>query len=677
MTNVLFRLAALAMAATSWVALAYSENIAPNDMLDPNDFYNEGEEKASFEMIIKSYPIPVKTTTYEDFVFNMPDDLPELFHVVFGQIIIDQPKHLHHFVITGCPEKIDPELEGLPLEEGLEGFSDAACLVQVGGWAPGMTMFGDIDKETGVLMGSGMNVQSLKVNVHYTDGIWADEETQQHVLSNDGFRVHYTPTFRPYTSLQKAIIGVGSGPREMNIPAGEKRFFVSKNCKVESSCLDTNPEDLELIASFLGQEDAAAGFDQFTCANLSGFCLVPGEIGTTIKQLCPASCGFCDNEDGSNRLMPDYYRVTAVHYHAHLLGTEMYTTLLPNTEDQSPTMIQKQASARAESVEPKDLESREFWIFDNQETIPLQFDILDGSDVVRGSAIRHGDEIQTTCVYNSEYRDSTTRFGPSTYDEMCLNSIIITFDTPPSLLDPEYEVGALDIISELNLLTFNCATDERSDVYTGRLQEDEDARDIWKNHPPEDAEGCTFPVIELLFISNIVTDRVRNCPAVDVVGDNYICSTMEQDNMNFLASAVAGGNCADGNDGKGTTDETTETECLADGGKWNLYTCLEADEWLVKDGLKTLDTGGIDSILEDYWRPACCASFPTEPVEVETTDTDTEEEEEPLPIYEIEEDPEDPLNESVAASISAAVPTFVGSSKIILASATAIGAMVL
>merc|ERR1712232_1395447 len=102
-----------------------------------------------------------------------------------------------------------------------------------------------------------------------------------------------------------------------------------------------------------------------------------GEIGPYIQRLCPSTCGLCEKGTNGtvNPLNPDTYRITAVHYHAHLLGREMYTTLIPADEDNdnheeqessSTTTAAVAASAKQASVVPKDLQSREFWIFDNQ-----------------------------------------------------------------------------------------------------------------------------------------------------------------------------------------------------------------------------------------------------------------------------------------------------------------------
>jgi len=107
-----------------------AEEVTIVDNVDVNvdKYYNVNETRGEFEFRIQSYPIPIETTTYVDFVFNLPDDLPPLVHVVYGVPIISQPKHLHHFVMTGCTTKIEKEKEGTPIPPSSD------CLIPLGGW---------------------------------------------------------------------------------------------------------------------------------------------------------------------------------------------------------------------------------------------------------------------------------------------------------------------------------------------------------------------------------------------------------------------------------------------------------------------------------------------------------------------------------------------------------------
>merc|ERR1712159_580631 len=182
-------------------------------------------------------------------------------------------------------------------------------------------------------------------------------------------------------------------------------------------------------------------------------------------------------------------------YHAHLLGREMYTTLLRGEEattNDTTTAVQKQLELTTEesssNIVATDLESRPFWIYDFQETIPLDVE-------TRGTEIRPGDKIQVSCIYDSNYRDSPTNFGLSTYDEMCITTLQVTFETPQELLTGSSgsSAAAVSLATQFELMSFSCAGGPKNDIYSGVLLADEDGRDIWKDHPIETAKGCTFP----------------------------------------------------------------------------------------------------------------------------------------------------------------------------------------
>merc|ERR1711862_141969 len=76
--------------------------------------------------------------------------------------------------------------------------------------------------------------------------------------------------------------------------------------------------------------------------------------------------------------------------------------------------------------------------------------------------------------------------------------------------------AVVDLATELSFMTFSCEDDE-GDVFSGILTADEDGRDIWKDHPASEAEGCTYPTIDFFF--GILMDEVRNCD-VEVDGDS-------------------------------------------------------------------------------------------------------------------------------------------------------------
>jgi len=610
--NKFFQLSIAAMAAIQSRGLANAEE-PPEDV---SSFYNPTEERGSFDFVMKPYEIPIETTTYVDFFFNIPDELPDLFHVVMGEVINSQPLHLHHFVLTGCPEKIDPAMEGLPVDFDLNTLPE--CFVPLGGWAPGADIFGNIDLDTGVLMGKGLGIQAVQLNVHYTDGAYEDPETMTKKIATDGIRVHYTPDFRPYTSSAKPLINIGFAGREMQVPPGESRFYVTKTCKVNTSCKDTTPQQLQDVVAFLGlgAEQAAAIPDDLSCPTIKPFCNMGGDIGSFIQQLCPVSCGFCDKTEGKvNPLNPEGYRVTGINYHAHLLGREMYATLLRENETVDPTIdIQRSAPTDASNMMVKDLKSAEFWIYDFQETYPMDFEDIIAADgtneILRGTEVKAGDKIQVTCVYDSTYRDESTSFGLSTYDEMCITSTIVTFETPPSLLaldnTSDTDLSNIDLRAELNLMVFTCDSDEETDIYTGVLEAGEDGRDIWKDHPISEAEGCTFPNNE--FSAGIF--ETRNCPDTAKTESN-VCGDV---GMVMLANENAGASCQGGDHNeRDANDGLTESECIEGGGQYYPYTCGDIDYFIKYEAEANGLSGEIlEYLIQYWWAPKCCGDAPVE-----------------------------------------------------------------
>lgn len=185
--------------------------------------FNPGEEQRHVEYRIKNYTLPEKVTSYVDFGFNFDDESQDIFHIVYATVLIDQERHLHHFVITGCSEKI-PEEEVGTARRG----PHSSCNKPLGGtafWAPGVVMFTQ-PNSSGVPIGRGVDIVGINVNVHYTDAHLFPGTTSQ-----DGFTVYYTPTLRPMTAFSSNPLQIGTNPG-MVIPPGKKRFFVTRSCTV-------------------------------------------------------------------------------------------------------------------------------------------------------------------------------------------------------------------------------------------------------------------------------------------------------------------------------------------------------------------------------------------------------------------------------------------------------------
>merc|ERR1719491_2781367 len=324
------------------------------DAMTIDDYYNVNETRGEFEFRIQPYPIPIKETTYVYFVFNLPDELPPLVHIVFAEALVSQSKHLHHFVVTGCPTKVDVEVEGVAMDR-----PPSDCSIPLAQWAPGADLFAITpDLSIGVALGRAMGIQAVAINAHYTDGEY-EEDGESYKMATDGIKIYYTTDLRDYTSLSKPLINVGFGPSEMNIPPATERYFLTRTCLVDTKCKDATDKQLQVVTYMMGlspEEENTADTDTDTttamsemlanisCPTIKPFCFMGGETGAIIQQLCPVTCGLCDSivnmeidgndNDGENPRNPTRYRATSINYHAHLLGSEMYATLLREVDEE-------------------------------------------------------------------------------------------------------------------------------------------------------------------------------------------------------------------------------------------------------------------------------------------------------------------------------------------------------
>ena len=100
--------------------------------------FNPGEEQRTMDWIIRNYTIPPQPTTYVEFQFNFDDDTQPVFHIIWGEAIVDQPKHLHHFVVLGCTQTIAPEVRSKTAAASHLSLHTAYCRI---GFAMGRSAF--------------------------------------------------------------------------------------------------------------------------------------------------------------------------------------------------------------------------------------------------------------------------------------------------------------------------------------------------------------------------------------------------------------------------------------------------------------------------------------------------------------------------------------------------------
>merc|ERR1712194_687438 len=172
--------------------------------------------------------------------------------------------------------------------------------------------------------------------------------------------------------MSKSLITIGWGPPELFIPAETSRYFVTRTCMVNTKCKDTTTKQLQKVAAIFGKRgssevvDAAtgagAGVDadndasdadpqsammaqmlaNISCPTIKPFCGMGGDMGPLVQQLCPVTCGFCEDEGDTgtgNPRNPTRYRATSINYHAHLLGSEMYATLLREGDEEEQEVV--------------------------------------------------------------------------------------------------------------------------------------------------------------------------------------------------------------------------------------------------------------------------------------------------------------------------------------------------
>ena len=355
--------------------------------------FNDGEERRNITWRIRDFKLPRQRTTYINVVFNIDEpanlETHEEYHIVYGNAIVDQPDHLHHFVVSGCTQKINASLEGKALEDTPNGvdFLDN-CEEPVGGfWAPGGRPMWDVGTNQGVRIGTAANVVAISVNIHYTDGDTVANSTE--VFPKDGITMYYTPDLRPKTHVFTKlinIVGLGNVPipnaKILKVPAGKKRWYLPRRCPVADRCKDASMKELSSL----------------TNGRLKS-CPLFCRLGSNAEQLCPETCSSPEKCTGGDKPL----RVTDSFFHAHLLGTEMYQSVFKH-----------------DTGAHIDLGSMRHWTYADETAVPLDSKGLD---------LHAGDVLLSTCVYNTQHMSEATKFGRSTYDEMCLNMLGVELDT--------------------------------------------------------------------------------------------------------------------------------------------------------------------------------------------------------------------------------------------------------
>mmetsp|Transcript_10309 Transcript_10309/g.30230 ORF Transcript_10309/g.30230 Transcript_10309/m.30230 type:complete len:548 (+) Transcript_10309:343-1986(+) len=203
----------------------------------------QGRYKKNVSMFIDNYAIPGVRTTYVDIAWNFPDDTEDVFHLIFGEAIVNTPGGvLHHFVITGCPEKWPAEMHGKVVVGSRE--VRRSCQIPIGGWAPGGNVMA-MPSWAGKPIGNNAKVKAFIANVHFDNYALKED-----LVSRDGLRFYYTPTLRPEELTQLFTLQATYNPT-MLIPPKNQRYFMTRECTVDIK-IATSKQPVEAQVVYAG-----------------------------------------------------------------------------------------------------------------------------------------------------------------------------------------------------------------------------------------------------------------------------------------------------------------------------------------------------------------------------------------------------------------------------------------
>jgi len=427
-------------------------------------------------MVIKDYVIPADRKREEtrfswtnkthgaEFVFNFRDTDHAVYHIVYGEALLERPEIVREIVVAGCSQHVPDDQEGKPyliFSTDVPDFCDRplggltwsmnASNPHILWWLPGMVLW-DMPTHAGIPVGVGVGIVGIRLRVFFKDA-------QPGTVVRDGIRVFYTPTTREQTMDVTPVLwagmpyGVGNHDNPtMWIPPGVRRWFVTRTCEVVDGCRDASEEELQRQdwLMLLGRKYAVGTCDKMRAA---GWCTKPGidaamlaahglhtsfdsPVRLQMRFLCPASCGSgCPALGGADELP-----VVSAWLRTLSLGSEVHATL-----------------TRGGAAET--MWSTGSWNHSDRAVVPL---------LGRHLTIRAGDVLQTTCVFDSTSRERRTRFGLEADDEVCKVGLATTRPAASEAQHPPFRCDG--------------------SVWAGALAPGEDALQIATNHPHHRAD---------------------------------------------------------------------------------------------------------------------------------------------------------------------------------------------
>ena len=364
-----------------------------------SSFCNEGEECYSVEFRMKPHVIASDKTTYVDFVFDLPaEDAARCASgcYMIGAVPIIEHSMVHHYFTGACYGHTWAS-EGLengdarPIQDEFASAGDIAELADsfttcgqiVMGWAPGQDPMVIYPENVASYM---TGLTGFRMQVHFDNPSLVAGE----VDVGSGFTFHYVVAPRAHQiggiNTQKVFYdfggirdyGVQGQPVDTAIPAGLKRWFLTRECVISGATEPAYPYDVGFHAHLLGREmymDLWRGGKRFS-------------IRDEQKWHRAGADKSCLSRIPTSPISPRTIRVAAA------------------------AAASPRSASRNAQIPPR----RHFDDQINPLAPPMR--------------LENGDRIATTCVMDSTARTEDTRFWFETTDEMCSGLLLYRAPSP-------------------------------------------------------------------------------------------------------------------------------------------------------------------------------------------------------------------------------------------------------
>merc|ERR550532_764057 len=147
--------------------------------------------------------------------FSLPD-VSRDYHVIGSKPIIDNAYVMHHTLLFGCDEAMEPS------EEASEcGMAQENCRDIIAGWTVGAN--GEcVDSEFGFRIGP-TGYKSVMIQTH-----WNNPDKRDDYYDASGLQIYYTSALRPFDGGVMV-----TGQNHLVIPGNQNDVRIEGNCNTE------------------------------------------------------------------------------------------------------------------------------------------------------------------------------------------------------------------------------------------------------------------------------------------------------------------------------------------------------------------------------------------------------------------------------------------------------------